>query len=112
MTRYSGVIGYAEEAKLVDGVWEDNEITERRYFGSVERLSRSLQNGSRILPDITVSNTISIVADAYAYNNFSRMRYIVWENTPWEVASVEVRHPRLIITLGGVYNGPTAGPSA
>lgn len=111
MSRYSGVIGYAEEAELINGVWEDSEITERRYFGSIERVSRSIQNGSSILPDITVNNTISIVADAYAHNNFSRMRYVVWENTYWEVVSVEVRHPRLILTLGGVYNGPKADTS-
>lgn len=108
MTRYSGVIGYAEEGHVKDGIWEDERIVEKHYYGSVSRLSRNLQNGSDVLPDISISNSISIVADAYAYENFVNMRYIEWQGTKWIVSGVEVQRPRLTLTLGGVYNGPTS----
>lgn len=108
MARYSGVIGYAKEAELVNGIWENNEVIERHYYGDVSRISRSLQNGSDVLPDFRVNNSISVVADAYAFKHFHLIKYIKWEGTNWAVSSIEVQRPRLVITLGGVYNGPTA----
>lgn len=107
MTRFSGVIGYSEQADFKDGVWEESAIVEKHYFGNVQRVARGLQNDSKVLPDITVSNTISVVADAYAYNNFFNIKYVEWSGTKWVVNNVEVRRPRLILSLGGVYNGPT-----
>lgn len=107
MTRYSGVIGYAEQADWNNGVWENDRVVERHYYGDVQKLSRNLQNGSSVLPDITVSNTISVIADAYAYNNFANIKYVMWAGTRWSVSSIEVNRPRINLTLGGVYNGPT-----
>lgn len=109
MTRYSGVIGYAEEVHQRDGIWENEKIVERTYYGDVNRVSRSLQNGSDVLPDITIQNTISVVADAYAYENFMNIKYITYGGVNWVVSSVEVNRPRLNLTLGGRYNGPTSG---
>jgi hypothetical protein len=32
--------------------------------------------------------------------------------TLWTVSDVEVQSPRLLLRLGGVYNGPRAAPSS
>ena len=58
--------------------------------------------------DIAFENNFSIVADAYAYENFANMRYVVWNGSKWRVTNVEVRRPRLILTVGKVWNGDTA----
>jgi hypothetical protein len=105
--KFSGEIGYGNSEETSPGVWEDT-ITERHYFGDVIRNTRKLQDGSKVNDDISVQNSISIVADAYAGENFFAIRYIRWAGALWKVTDVEVQSPRLILRLGSVYNGPTA----
>lgn len=107
MARFYGVIGYGESVETKPGVWED-VVVEHSYYGDVLRNARGLETGDKVNFDISVSNSISIVADAYAQEHFFAMRYIKWAGTLWTVSDVEVKSPRLILRLGGVYNGITA----
>lgn len=107
MARFFGEVGFAEEKEIRPGVWDD-VITERKYFGDVVKNSRRFQDGSTIADKMTVENSISILADEYASGSIDAMRYVRWMGTLWEIASVEVQRPRLILRLGGVYNGPKA----
>lgn len=108
MARFYGEIGYGEtvESPVGSGVYVD-QITKVNYYGDVIRNSRRLDEGEGLNNDISVVNQISIVADEYAVNNFLKIKYIVWMGNKWTVTSVEVRRPRLILSLGKVYNGPT-----
>ena len=106
MTRFHGLVGYGETIKIRPGVFED-KIVERPYFGDVKRIARKLQVGEKIVGDIKVQNSISIMADAYAVDHFFNIRYVTWSGVRWEVTDVEVNRPRLELRLGGVYNGPT-----
>lgn len=110
MAKFHGKIGYGESVEKAPGVWED-VITERSYFGDVVRNSRQLREGEFVNNDLSVGNSISIVADAYANEHFFAIRYIKWAGTLWKVSNVEVQSPRLILRLGGVYNGPKAEPA-
>lgn len=107
MARFSGKVGYGDlqEDPPDSGVWVD-VITEFPYFGDVIRNTRTLENGEKLNDDISVGNSISIVADEYANDHFFDIRYVMWEGKPWTVTTVEVRSPRLILSLGKVYNGP------
>lgn len=108
MNRFYGVVGYAERSvESAPGVWKD-VITAIPYFGNVVRNTRQLREGSLVNDDITVGNNISIVADAYANENFMNIRYVEWQGSLWIVTAVEVQAPRLTLTLGGIYNGPKA----
>lgn len=105
--KFYGAIGYASvPAETAPGVFTES-VTERPYFGDVVRNSRKLQGEEKVNADISVGNSISVVADAYANENFHAIRYIRWTGTLWTVSDVEVRSPRLLLRLGGVYNGPT-----
>jgi hypothetical protein len=108
MARFYGVVGYAEtlETPVNSGVWVDN-IVENPYFGDVIRNTRKLESGDTLNEDITVGNSISIVADEYAIKHFFKIKYVQWEGALWTVTNVEVKRPRLILSLGSVYNGPT-----
>jgi hypothetical protein len=108
MARFYGVIGYGEtvESPPDSGVWVD-QITEIPYFGDVIRNARNLEEGEKLNPDISVGNSIRIVADQYAIEHFFLIKYIQWAGTLWTVTSVEVKSPRLLLRLGSVYNGPT-----
>lgn len=104
MAKYYGKIGFADSTETRPGRWEEN-IVERPYFGDTIRNTRLLQNSGNVNDNINVANQISIVADPYAMNNFFTMRYVEFMNSRWKVSNVEVQHPRLILTLGGLWNG-------
>lgn len=107
MAKFFGEIGYGDsvETPAGSGIWVD-EIVEYSYYGNVDRDSLRLSDGEQLNSNISVGNSISIVADEYANEHFHAIRYIRWAGTRWTVTSVEVRAPRLILTLGDVYNGP------
>ena len=104
MANFCGVVGFAITEETRPGVWT-NVITEREYYGDVLSNARRLQTIDQLNDDINVSNRIRIVADAFANENFHSMRFIEYMGTVWKVSNVEVQRPRLILTLGGVYNG-------
>lgn len=105
MAKFSGVIGYAVSTESRPGVWKD-EITERRYYGDLLRnTSRRTASSDSTIDDLNINNQISVVADPYAKQNFHSMRYVEFMGTKWKITSVEVQYPRLLLTLGGVYNG-------
>ena len=103
MAKFYGKIGYANTVETKPGVYEE-QIVERSYYGDLIRNTRRLQSADQVNADINISNEISIVADPYATNNFHTMRYAVFMGTKWKISNVEVSYPRLILTLGGVYN--------
>lgn len=108
MARYYGVVGFmGNTVETVPGVWNE-EIVERPYYGDVTRNTRRLQSGEHLNDSVVVSNEISIVSDPYALQNFHAIRYISWMGTNWKVTSVEVQYPRLILSIGDEYHGPTA----
>ena len=104
MAKFCGVVGFAVTKETKPGVWS-NVITERKYYGDVVSNVRRLQSSDQVNDDINVSNRISIMADAFANENFHSMRFVEYMGTVWKVSNVEVQRPRLILTLGGVYNG-------
>ena len=107
MAKYCGKVGYAETVETSPGVWTSENIIERMYRGDVIRNARRWENGEGTNDDLQINNQLEIVADAYAYNHIHAMRYAQWMGTRWKVTNVEVKRPRLILTIGGVYNGPT-----
>lgn len=101
--RWYGKIGYATSIETSPGVWED-KITEKNYRGEIIRCSSRWNNSSSINGDLTVSNQISILSDPYIIGNFQNIRYVELMGTLWKVTDVTVQYPRLVLTLGGVYN--------
>ena len=104
MAKWYGKIGYADNVEVEPGVWEDS-IVEHPYYGDLNRNTRSLQNSGGINDNINLSNEVSIVADPYASENFYKMRYVEFAGTKWKITNVEVKYPRLILSIGGVWNG-------
>lgn len=111
MARYAGLVGYgvSKEDPPDSGVWVD-DIVEKPYFGDVIRNTRGLEPGDKANPQITVGNSLSVVADEYATEHFHNIKYASWEGRLWTVTNVEVRRPRLLMDIGEVYNGPRPAP--
>ncbi len=110
MAKFYGAVGYGEAEERAPGAWEE-QITERMYYGELVRNTRRLQSADKLNDDLNIANELSIVADPFAYQNFHRMRYVEYMGSKWKITNVEVAFPRLILTIGGVYNGPQDGAS-
>ena len=107
MAKFCGMIGYSNPVETVSGVWVDQPV-EHEYFGDVIREVRQSTNTGQVNDDLSMSNRISIVADDFARDHLSTMKYVIWLGAYWKISNVEVQRPRLILTIGGVYNGPKA----
>lgn len=104
MPKFRGVIGFIETVEKEPGIHVE-ESTERRYSCDLLRNNRRLESSGNINDNINISNEISILADAYAFRHFHAMRYIEFEGAKWKVSSVDAtKRPRLVLTLGGLYN--------
>lgn len=106
MAKFYGPIGYVYDET-------ENDITvekaiERFYKGDIIKNSRRLENGTGVNDNVTISNQISIVSDPYAIAHIFAIRYVKWMGVAWKVSSIDVETPRLILSLGGVYNGKLA----
>lgn len=103
MAKFCGIIGYAITEETEPGIYEEI-IVENEYYGDVIRNSRRLQQAGKVNDNINVSNQISIIADPFANHNFHAMRYVTFMGSKWKITDVEVQYPRLILTIGGLYN--------
>ncbi len=106
MAKYYDEIGFATTAETPagSGIWK-SIITKKKYSGEVLNSTKRIELSSNVNPDLNVSNRISIVANEYAMQNFHSIRYAKYLGAKWKVNSVEVQTPRLILSLGGLYNG-------
>ena len=103
MARYHGYVGYAIDVEAYPGVWEE-QISEHEYFGDVLKNRINMQQGSVVNAKITISNSISIIADPFAFEHVYAMRYVTYLGKKWCIVNVSIERPRLILTLGGLYN--------
>lgn len=104
MAKWFGTIGFAETVETSPGIWEE-QITKRIYYGDLTRNTRRLQSADKLNDDIVINNELSIVSDPYANEHFYNMRYAEFQGAVWKITNVEVQYPRLILSLGGLYNG-------
>lgn len=108
MAKFCGRVGFGETVEVAPGVHTDT-IVEHILYGDLLVNKRALQQGETLNQSVSVGNSISVVASAYAREHFFAMKYVEWAGKLWTVKDVEVQAPRLILQLGEVYNGPTAG---
>lgn len=94
----------------------DNQITgisepvpvEKPYYGRILEHSRRWDSSDSTNDDLTITNQISITANDYAFKYLSSIAYVRWKKGCWKVSSIRVKGPEIVLTLGGVWNGPTA----
>lgn len=104
MGKWYGVIGYIKPEQTSPGVYSD-VVTERNYYGDIIRQSRGWSNPSDGTNDnLTLNNQISILADSFASDNAGYMRYITIMGAKWKISNIEIQYPRLVLTIGGLYN--------
>lgn len=105
MARFYGRVGYVKSEEKAPSVWDDI-VTEKTYFGNYVRDSRHWSSSGVVNDDLTFNHTISIIADDYATKNLGFIKYVVVSGCRVAVTGIELQRPRIILTLGGLYNGP------
>ena len=105
MPKFYGEVGYSVMEETAPGVFMDRPVTHMYTGNIIKHISRwgTSQNG--VNDDLSLNNRISIVGDQFAYEHFSDIRYVVLNEVKWAVTSVELSPPRLILSIGGMYNG-------
>ena len=104
MNRWCGKVGYVETEEVEPGKWEEQE-TVRHYYGEFVKKSSKFKVSGDTNDDRDITVELSIIADPYSDNHFSSIRYVEFGGVKWKVNTVEPKRPRLILSLGGVYNG-------
>lgn len=104
MAKFKGAIGYVSQVETAPGVWED-QATEKNYRGDVILNQERWQPTEGANDNLNLDNSISIIADNYAYANLGYIKYIVWHRQKWKVQSLAINRPRIVLQIGGLYNG-------
>lgn len=104
MARYAGLVGYVTTEETFPGVWSPVERP-KVMKGDIIRMSSAVQSGDKINDDISLNHRVSLIGDAYSFGNYYNIKWIELDGRKLKVDSVEIQRPRLILSLGGVYNG-------
>ena len=104
MGKWFGKIGFCSHVETAPGIWED-VITEGEYYGETSNTVGRPQSTENVNDNIKINNTLSIVADPFAFHNFYSIKYAIYEGVKWKVSAVEVQYPKLILSMGEIYNG-------
>lgn len=108
MTRFSGMIGFIVQEETAPGVWRD-VIEEKRCNGEVLQNNNRWQSSENLNDNLIVDNKFSIVLSSYIQENLGFIKYLKWLGKNWKVTKIETKRPRLILTIGGLYNNGTSG---
>jgi hypothetical protein len=100
-------IGYGIDTEVTPGVYK-KLLTKKMYYAEILRNNRNLNSSDTVNDGINISNSFSIVADPFATDNIYNMLYIVYMGVKWKISTVDIQYPRLILNVGGVYNGEQA----
>lgn len=106
MAKFCGVIGYLTGFDEPEPGIQEPHFEEKKSFGDIIRKSRNLiPEENTINPDVKLNHQISVLMDAYVGKHFTEIRYVRWQGVAWTVTSLEVKEHRLILEVGGKYNG-------
>ena len=105
MAKFYGKIGYVVTEETSPGIWSERELDPKNYYGDILTNVRRWESTRNINDNLSIGNRISILADPFAFENIQAMKWIEFMGAKWKISSVDVEYPRLIITMGDVYNG-------
>lgn len=102
MAKYSGKIGYGADVESAPGVYK-TDIIEKDAIGDIYKNTVNVKDGNGINEEISLGMKISVFVDL-STSDYSKIKYATHLGTKWKVTSVEPQFPRLVLTMGGVYN--------
>ena len=107
MAKFCGYIGFVKDETVRPGVVK-NVAIEKPYRGELSGMTFQWESSGQVNDNVDLDNTLSIVADSYMQENFYAIRYVKMRGAAWCVTRIRERFPRLVLTIGGLYNGEKA----
>lgn len=109
VNRWHGRIGFVitVQDEIKPSKWVGKAI-EKQYYGEILKNNFRWESGSSVNDDINISNRISVIADNYITSNLQCMKYIEISGAFWKINSIDIQAPRLILEIGGIWNGKRA----
>ena len=74
-------------------------------YGDFVRDNRNNLKSEQVNDNVKINNQISIIMDAYVMKNYSSIIYVTYLGAKWKINTVELKYPRLLLSMGEVYNG-------
>lgn len=110
MARFYGTVGFMQtvEDDSRPGMYFEKITEYPKRYGDILTNKWNSSPGKSINDDFKVANRISVVCNKKMISEAQFARYIIWNNVKWEITSVDIEPPRLIFTLGGIYNAQQA----
>lgn len=109
MPKTSIVLGFSERnVETRPGVWKMQPV-ELPYRAKILTYNKDYDTGEEVNDDLKLRNRYEIVMKDTALD-YQDMKYIIVKGKKWRVSALEFLAVRIIITLGGVYNGGQAPP--
>ena len=107
MARFYGKIGFEiEQQETEPGIYEPASMIEKPYFGTYVRNTRRWESSSEgINNDLKLNTQISILCDVYMTEHWPAIKYAQINGVNWKVDSIEIKRPRVLLMLGGEWNG-------
>lgn len=106
MNKWYGKIGFAQTEETRPGVWT-NKIIEKNLYGDMLNPLRHWSASDNVNDDLTINIRLSVVADSFVMDNLYTIKYVELDGVLWKVTSIEPQRPRIILSLGGLWNGET-----
>jgi len=104
MARFSGEVGYVTQEETTPGVWTSVDKV-RTMRGDLIRQNANNRDSDKANGDVSLNHRVSLVGDAYSFANYFNIKWIKIDGYKWKVTSIEIQSPRIIVTIGGMYNG-------
>ena len=108
MARFHDKVGFLIPVDNQETGIATEHAVERPYYGRILEHSRRWDSSEHVNDDLTISNQIAITANDFAFQHMSSIGYVRWKRGCLKVSSLRVKGPEIVLTLGGVWNGPTA----
>ena len=104
MAKFYGEVGYIAITETSPGIFSE-DLVKKYYYGDEIKHTVRVQSSDKINDDLIPSSQVSIIADPYANDNYLKIRYVTLHGVRWKISNIDIQRPRIILTLGGVYNG-------
>lgn len=104
--KFVGEVGFwIADVETKSGIYTDKMI-ERHYTGDITRAyDKWSERNNSTTDDLRLNNQISIVGDIFALENHGSIKYVLWNGIYWKVNTIGINPPRLVMEIGGVWNG-------
>lgn len=105
-TKRSAIVGYTIEQDQGHGIISEQPV-EVSVRGDMLRNNPRMSYSGSVNGTMTMSMSFSFIADAFAFQHMTKIRYLIFNGEAWTVNTIQEVRPRIILELGGAYNGPT-----